>query len=168
MTSDIAAHAGRSPLWKPVLIAFVLAMGVATLGALMTDLGTWYKTLNKPSWEPPDWAFGPAWTLIFSLAALSAAFAWRGAKTKADRETIILLFVLNAFFNVFWSALFFRLMRPDWALIESVFLWISVLVPLIYLRRFSLTSSWLLVPYLLWVTFATYLNYTIVKLNPQF
>jgi len=168
VTTDIAAHPDRTPFWRPVLIAFILAMAVGGLGALMTDLGNWYHTLNKPSWEPPDWAFGPAWTLIFALAALSAAYAWRGAKTRADRETIILLFVMNAFFNVLWSALFFRLERPDWALVEAVFLWLSVLVPMLYLKRYSSTASYLLVPYLLWVTFATYLNYTIVQLNPQF
>jgi tryptophan-rich sensory protein len=156
----------RSGFWKPVIVAFILAMAVAGLGALMTDLGPWYQNLQKPSWQPPDWLFGPVWTTIFSLAALSAAFAWRQAETRADRDTIILLFIANAFFNVFWSALFFRLKRPDWALVEAVFLWFSVLVPLIYLRRYSSTSSWLLVPYLLWVTFAVALNYQITQLNP--
>jgi tryptophan-rich sensory protein len=141
-------------------------MAVGGLGGLMTDLGNWYHTLNKPSWQPPDWAFAPAWTIIFGLAGLSAAYAWRGAKTQADRDTIILLFLANAFFNVLWSALFFRLERPDWALVEAAFLWFSVLVPMLYLAKYSRTSSLLLVPYLLWVSFATVLNYKIVELNP--
>ena len=144
--STITVRTQRSGFWKPVLIAFVLAMAVAGLGALTTDLGNWYHNLQKPSWQPPDWAFGPAWTVIFALAALSAAYAWRGAETQADREKIILLFVANAFFNVLWSALFFRVHRPDWALVEAIFLWFSVLVPMIYLARFSRTASLLLVP----------------------
>ncbi len=152
--------------WKPFLIAFLAAMAVGTLGALTTDLGTWYMTLNKPWWQPPDWLFGPVWTTIFALAALSAVFAWRRAPDRPARETIILLFVASAFFNVLWSALFFRLKRPDWALIEVGFLWLSVLVPIVILARYSAKSSWLLFPYLAWVTFAGILNYEIVKLNP--
>lgn len=141
-------------------------MAVGGLGALTTDLGTWYRTLNKPSWQPPDWLFGPVWTTIFGLAALSAVFARRRATETAERETIVLLFVANAFFNILWSALFFRLKRPDWALIEVGVLWLSVLVPIFYLARYSKKASWLLVPYLVWVTFAGVLNYEIVKLNP--
>jgi translocator protein len=153
--------------WKPLLIALALAMGVGALGALTTDLGSWYQLLNKPSWQPPDWLFGPVWTTIFALAALSAVLSWRRAADRPNRETIVLLFVANAFFNLLWSALFFRLKRPDLALIEVGFLWLSVLIPIFVLRRYSVKSSWLLTPYIAWVTFAALLNYEIVKLNPS-
>ncbi len=93
----------KSSFWKPFLIAFLLAQAVGGLGALTTDLGMWYQSLNKPWWQPPDWLFGPAWTTIFALAALSAVYAWRNAATKSSRETIILLFTCNAFFNLLWS-----------------------------------------------------------------
>ncbi|MFZ1110575.1 MAG: TspO/MBR family protein [Rhodomicrobium sp.] len=164
--SETAFETPRASFWKPLFIAFVAAQAVGGLGALTTDLGTWYKALNKPWWQPPDWLFGPAWTAIFALAALSAVYAWRSAPTKASRETILVLFLSNAFFNLFWSALFFRIQRPDWALIEVGALWASVLIPILVLSRYSKTAAWLLVPYISWVTFAGILNYTIVQLNP--
>lgn len=159
---------GRSRLWLPVLAAAAAAIVVAMLGATMTDLGPWYQGLKKPSWQPPGWLFGPAWTLIFALAATAAVTAWRHAQTDAQRDWIIGLFAINGTLNVLWSLLFFRLQRPDWALIESFFLWLSVLVPIIVFYKYAKTASWLLVPYLAWVTFATYLNWQIVLLNSPF
>jgi tryptophan-rich sensory protein len=164
--SETEFSSPKSSFWKPFLIAFLLAQAVGGLGALTTDLGMWYQSLNKPWWQPPDWLFGPAWTTIFALAALSAVYAWRNAATKSSRETIVLLFTCNAFFNLLWSLLFFRFKRPDLALIEVGALWASVLIPIFVLSRFSKTSSWLLVPYISWVTFAGILNYTVVQLNP--
>ncbi len=165
-SSETTLAGPKSSFWKPFLIAFLVAQTVGGLGALTTDLGMWYRSLNKPWWQPPDWLFGPAWTVIFALAALSAVYAWRNAATKSSRETIVLLFMANAFFNLLWSALFFRLQRPDWALVEVGALWASVLIPILVLSRYSKTASWLLVPYISWVTFAGILNYTIVQLNP--
>lgn len=158
----------RSGLWLPVLAAGAAAIVVAMLGGTMTDIGPWYQSLKKPDWQPPDWAFGPAWTVIFALAALSAAFAWRDAPTHGAREWVIGLFAVNGVLNVLWTALFFRLHRPDWALIEVVLLWLSILVPLLVFARYSRPAALLLVPYLAWVSFAAYLNYTIVALNGPF
>jgi benzodiazapine receptor len=160
--------ATRSSLWLPVLGAAAVAILVASLGSTMTDLGPWYQALKKPDWQPPDWLFGPAWTLIFAFAAASGVIAWRDAPTDAQREWVIGLFAINGTLNVLWSALFFRLQRPDWALVEVVFLWLSVLAPIMVFRRYSKTASWLLVPYLAWVTFAAFLNWEIVRLNGTF
>jgi tryptophan-rich sensory protein len=151
-----------------VLVAAIAAISVASLGATMTDLGPWYQGLIKPAWQPPDWAFGPAWTIIYALTVLSAVSAWRSASERAMREWIIILFTLNGFLNVFWSLLFYRLRRPGWALIEVVFLWLSVLLPIIVFARFAKPASALLVPYLAWVTFAAVLNLAIVRLNGPF
>jgi benzodiazapine receptor len=115
---------GSSSLWLPVLAAAAAAIVVASLGMTMTDLGPWYQGLQKPSWQPPDWAFGPAWTVIFALAAISGVVAWRNAETDAQREWIIILFAINGTLNILWSALFFRFHRPDWALYEVAFLWL--------------------------------------------
>jgi tryptophan-rich sensory protein len=134
----------------------------------MTDLGPWYQELNKPSWQPPDWLFGPAWTIIFALAAVAAVAAWRSAPTEADSEWIIILFAANGILNVLWSALFFHFHRPDWALIEVPFLWLSILIPIVVFWRYSKAASALLLPYLAWVTFAAVLNYEIVRLNGPF
>ena len=160
--------ARQSSLWLPVLGAAAAAILIASLGATMTDLGPWYQALKKPSWQPPGWLFGPAWTLIFALAAASGVTAWRNAPTENQREWVIGLFAINGTLNVLWSMLFFRLQRPDWALIEVVLLWLSVLVPIIVFARYAKMASALLVPYLAWVTFAALLNWEIVRLNAPF
>ena len=157
-----------SPDWKPIVIAAAAAMAVALLGGLMTDIGPWYRSLHKPAWQPPDWAFGPAWTVIYALAAISGVIAWRDANSQQQRDTMLMLFALNAFLNVLWSLLFFRLRRPDWALMEVGLLWLSVLLLIVVLGRYSRTAALLLVPYLLWVSFASTLNWATVRLNGPF
>jgi translocator protein len=154
--------------WKPIAVAALAAAAVAVLGALMTDLGPWYLNLRKPDWQPPDWLFGPAWTLIFGLCALSGYLAWRNAPNRGGRDGVIALFALNAFLNVLWSTLFFRLRRPDWALPEAGLLWISILLMVIAFGRYSKTASFLLLPYLAWVSFATVLNWAVAELNAPF
>lgn len=151
--------------WRATGVAAAAATGVALLGGAMTDIGPWYWGLHKPSWQPPDWLFAPAWTLIFALAALSAALAWRHAPTRATREWILALFGLNALLNVAWSAIFFRLQNPAAALVEVVLLWLSILLLIVVLPRVSRGASLLLVPYLAWVSFAGVLNWAVVQLN---
>ena len=158
----------RGPIWKPVAVAAAVALFIGVLGGTLTDTGPWYQTLKKPSWQPPDWLFGPAWTTIFALAVASAVSAWRAAPGKSQRDFVIILFAINGCLNVLWSTLFFALKRPDWALIEVGFLWLAILVPMIVFWRFSRASSLLLLPYLAWVSFAAYLNLTVVRLNSPF
>ena len=153
---------------RVVLVAALAAATVAVLGGTMTDLGPWYQALAKPAWQPPGPAFGIIWTIVFALAAASGVEAWRRRSSRSTREWIIGLFSLNGFLNVFWSLLFFRLRHPDWALIEVVGLWLSVALLIVFLARFSWTSSLLLAPYLIWVSIAAVLNYEVVQLNPQF
>ncbi len=160
--------AGGGGRLLPVIVAAGAAILVASVGATMTDIGPWYQGLAKPSWQPPDWLFGPAWTLIFSLAALSAVTAWRDAPDRAAREWMVGLFAVNGVLNILWSALFFRVRRPDWALVEVVFLWLSVLALILLLRRYSRPASLLLLPYLAWVAFAAVLNLAVVRLNAPF
>ena len=164
----MTALAARTPRWKVIGSAALAALFVAMLGGLTTDIGGWYYALKKPSWQPPDWAFGPAWTLIFALTALSGVYAWEAARDRATREWLIALYAMNAFLNVLWSLLFFRLHRPDWALYEVGFLWLSVLLLIVVTRRLSGRSAALLLPYLAWVAFAAFLNYTVVQLNAPF
>jgi translocator protein len=157
-----------APPWKPILVAALAVVAVAVLGALMTDLGPWYINLKKPSWQPPDWLFGPAWTLIFGLCAMSGYLAWRNAPNRGGRDGVVALFALNGFLNVLWSALFFRLKRPDWALPEAGLLWLSILLMIVALPRYSRTASVLLVPYLAWVSLAAILNWSVITLNAPF
>lgn len=154
--------------WKPVVVAAAAALFVAMLGGLMTDIGPWYLSLKQPAWKPPDWAFGPVWTTIFALAAAAGVMGWRHAPSKSERELQLVLFALNGFLNVFWSLLYFRLHRPDWALLEVPLLWLSVLALIVVLRRSSATAAWLLGPYLVWVAIAARLNWQTVQLNGPF
>jgi translocator protein len=161
-------EAVTSRAWLPIVTAALAAAMLGVLGALVTDLSPWYYNLRKPAWQPPDWLFGPAWTLIFGLTAFAGILAWRGAWGRPDHARIIVLFAINAALNVGWSALFFRLHRPDWALLEVGFLWLSIAVLMVALWPMSRTASYLLVPYLAWVSFATILNFAIVQLNRPF
>jgi tryptophan-rich sensory protein len=151
-----------------IIVAVVLALVLSAAGGLLTEIGPWYRELKKPSWQPPDWAFGPAWTLILGMAAASGVLAWHHAPDGAARLRIGLLFGVNFFCHLVWSPLFFKFKRPDWALIEVVFLWLSILALVIGLAPYSATASWLVVPYLAWVSFAAFLNWTIVRLNGPF
>ena len=153
---------------RPIIAAALAAAAVAGLGALTTQLGSWYYQLHKPTWQPPDWLFGPAWTLIFALAALAGVLYWRRERNRDARMLIIGVFALNGFLNTLWSLLFFRLRRPDWSLYEVGFLWLSIALLIILLSRASRTAAWLLVPYLAWVSFASVLNWKIVQLNAPF
>jgi tryptophan-rich sensory protein len=150
------------------VIAAGAAAAVEAVGGMMTDLSPWYYGLRRPGWTPPDWLFAPAWTVIFALAALAAVSAWRRAPDHSARLRIIAFFALNGVLNILWSALFFRLHRPDWALIEVVFLWLSILLLILLTAPMSRTSAWLLAPYLAWVSFAAALNLAVVWLNHPF
>lgn len=152
----------------PVIIAGFVATMIALVGMTITDIGPWYHGLNQPRWAPPEAAYGVAWTAIYALTALAGVTAWLATPASRDREWLIGLFALNGFLNVMWSLLFFRLHRPDWAQIEVIFLWLSVAALIIVIWRRSMVGALLLVPYLLWVTFAGYLNLNIVQLNGPF
>lgn len=160
---------GRTGGWVvPIVVAAIGAGAVAATGGLLTELGPWYRGLVRPAIQPPDWLFGPAWTLIFTLCAVSAATAWRRASDGPRRALVVTLFAVNAALNILWTVFFFRLHRPDWALIEVVFLWASIVALIVVLRPISRPAAWLLVPYLLWVTFAGILTWRITVLNGPF
>jgi len=157
-----------TPHW--VVIAFAV-LGVAIVaigGGLMTEIGSWYEGLRFPSWRPPNWLFGPAWTLIFALVATSAVIAWEAAPDGATRQRLLALFVVNGLLNIGWSPLFFKLRRPDWALAELCVFWLSVAALIVAIAGVSTKAAWIIAPYLAWVTFAGYLNWTMVRLNGPF
>ncbi|WP_348631936.1 TspO/MBR family protein [Pontixanthobacter sp. CEM42] len=149
----------------PLIIAIAWAVILGGAGGLLTEIGPWYRDLDKPSWQPPDWLFGPAWTIILGLAAWAFYLSWTAAGTQQDRLLIGSLYAVNFICHLAWSPLFFKFKRPDWALFEVVFLWLSVLSLCILLRQYSVAASWMIVPYLVWVSFASILNWQIVKLN---
>jgi len=156
--------------WTPALIAASWAIILGGAGGALTDIGQWYRDLNKPSWQPPDWLFGPAWTTILGLAGWSFYIGITTAPSPEARQAVYVLFAANFVLHFLWSPLFFKLRRPDWALVENVFLWGSVTALMTLLPRLVGDSfpGWLNVPYFIWVSFAFVLNWKIVQLNRPF
>jgi len=148
--------------------AVFFSYATAGLGGALTELGPWYFALRHPEWKPPDAAFGAIWTLIFTLCAGSGALAWQAAGSHALRRRVAVLFAVNAVLNIVWSGLYFKLQRPDWALIEGVFLWASIWVLMVGVWRISRWASALLLPYAVWVSIAMVLNLETVRLNGPF
>lgn len=144
------------------------AVIVAVAGGVLTEMSPWYHGLRKPSWKPPDWAFGPIWTVILILAAVSAAMAWDAAPTPAARTSVFIALAVNSVLNIAWSGIFFKMRRPDWALIEVALLWLSIVALIWVLGAQSALAGWLMAPYLVWVSVASFLTFRIVQLNKPF
>ena len=165
--SDGAASAA-APAGTPrraLAVAAGAAVVVALLGGLATEIGPWYAALRRPPWQPPDWAFGPAWTLIYSLSALAAARGWQLAESAEARREWVTLWLVNAALNLLWSVLFFKLRRPDWALIENGALWLSIAWLWMAAPQGDRRVRRLIAPYFVWVSFAAILNLAVVRLN---
>ncbi len=158
----------RRRVWAAALWAALGVMAVAGLGGLATELGPWYRALKQPPWQPPDWAFGPAWSVIYLLTAIAAVRVWLRARAGRERRQWLWALAANGAINVFWSWLFFKARRPDWALAEVVLLWLSIVLLIVLARRDDVVAALLLVPYLLWVAFAASLNFAVVRLNAPF
>jgi benzodiazapine receptor len=157
-----------SARWIAIGVAAASVTVVAVLGGLLTDVGPWYENLRFPSLRPPNWLFGPAWTIIFLLVASSGVMAWERAPDGRSRAWLIGLFAVNGVLNVTWSALFFKLRRPDWAMLELVVFWLSILALLVFIDWISGLAAAIFAPYLVWVTFAGWLNLRVVQLNSPF
>lgn len=155
-----------SKSWIALAVSLAICLGAAALGAALTDLTVrdWYATLEKPSWNPPNWIFGPVWTTLYVAMAVAAWLVWR-RKDVASVSMPLAIFGLQLVLNVAWSGLFFAMRSPGLALIDVMLLWIAILATIATFARVSRPAAILLVPYLAWVSFATLLNATIWHLN---
>jgi tryptophan-rich sensory protein len=154
-------------LLRVTFISAAIALVTASFGGGLTDIGEWYQALSQPWFKPPDWAFAPAWTLIFGLSATAGAMGWLRLPA-AERTTMLALFALNIVFNVGWTVLFFVMKRPDWSVIEVAFLWASVLALVGFFWPRVRVCALCLLPYLIWVSLAWAINYEVVRLNAPF
>lgn len=155
---------------KPNYIVIPLVtICTAILGSYFTTPHiVWLNTeLITPSWQPPNYVFGPVWTTLYILTTASALLVWNKAtkKQQKERNTLMVVFGINATLNIFWSYVFFTRKDLMLAVWEAGLLALSILLLIILAKPISKVASWLLVPYLLWVSFATYLSYTIYMLN---
>lgn len=148
----------------PVLIVFVgVCILAASSGAIFMP-GKWYESLAKPWWTPPNWAFGPAWTVIFALIAYSGYVFWMAAPPE-ERLWPLVIYGVQLFFNAAWSALFFGLKRMDLALADAILMLVAIAANIAAFYQHSPEAAWLLLPYCLWVSFASVLNYAILRKN---
>lgn len=162
--------ANKKKIHWGALLGFVLGSEIiGNIGSLATfsQITTWYATLNKPSFQPPNWLFGPVWTILFALMGISLYLIWsqRSAKTTAQVDAAVKIFALQFALNVLWSFLFFGFHEPYLAFIEICILWLAIVATIIQFKGISRTAAWLLLPYLAWVSFASVLNYAVSRLN---
>lgn len=150
--------------WLKLAISVLLPLLAGFVGGLFTSssVSTWYLTLNKPFFNPPDWVFGPVWTLLYILMGLSFYLVW---VNKKKNNLALSIFGIQLFLNLLWSVLFFGLRNPLFAFIEIIFLWAAILCAIILFYRIDKNASYLLIPYILWVSFAAVLNLYLVVLN---
>jgi len=156
--------------WKAaaaLILCIAACLAAGGLGAVATSrsVASWYPVLNKPSWTPPNWLFGPVWTLLYIAMGVAV---WRVART-ADRQRVggaIALFAAQLLLNAGWSFLFFGARRPGWAALEILALWAAIAATLRAFARIDPWAAGLLVPYLAWVSYAAALNLAIWRLNP--
>jgi len=143
--------------------AIVLTFGAAYVGSRF-PVDEWYTALSKPSWNPPNWLFGPVWSVLYILMAISAWLVWR-EEGLLGAIVPLSIFILQLVLNAAWSWLFFGLHELGIAFVEIVTLWVAIIVNITLFWRLKPISGILLIPYLLWVTFASVLNYTLWRLN---
>ncbi len=149
-----------------LVISLLVCFAAGGIGGLATTQGLddWYDTLNKPTWNPPSWIFAPVWTTLYGLMGIAVWLVWLGSETQ-EAKPAISWFVTQLVLNGLWSVLFFGLQTPGGALIEIVFLWLSIIATTVLFFRHSKIAGGLMTPYLLWVGFAAFLNFTIWNLN---
>ncbi len=146
------------------LCAWLLASYSAAATGAFFSPGEWYASLNKPSWNPPGWVFGPVWTALYTMMAVAAWLVWRRGGFAAQRRPLA-WFLVQLGLNAAWTPVFFGLQRPDLALVVIVLLWLAIVGTIRAFRPVSRPAAWLLAPYLAWVSFATVLNATLWQMN---
>jgi len=152
--------------WIKLVIAVLVCQLAGIAGAIYTSgsLTTWYAALAKPLFNPPNWIFAPVWITLFLLMGISLWLVWQKEKKK-NINTAFVFFSIQLVLNAMWSAFFFGMQNPLYALIDIALLWLAILATILSFWKISKSASYLLVPYILWVTFAAVLNFYIWRLN---
>ncbi len=150
-----------------LIISIALCQMAGFVGAIFTSssIPTWYAGLNKPSFNPPNWIFGPVWTILFLMMGISFYIIWNLGIDKKDVKAALIIFGVQLLINILWSVIFFGMQSPFYAFIEIIILWIAILFTIIKFYNLSPVAAYLLIPYILWVSFAAVLNFSIWRLN---
>ena len=152
--------------WISLLPFLIVCFGAAGIGSLATNssVKTWFPQLHRPEWTPPNWVFGPVWTVLYLMMAISAWLVWRSWNWTASRLAL-LLFAIQLTLNILWSVTFFGLRKVGPAFAEILLLWMMIIATAVAFYPLSLLAAWLLLPYIAWAAFASYLNFRIWQMN---
>jgi benzodiazapine receptor len=152
--------------WISLIVFVAICLAVELVSGVFTraSVRDWYVTLNKPSWTPPGWVFGPVWTVLYLLMGVAAWLIWR-ERGSADIRPALAAFFVQLALNLLWSILFFGMQDPRLAFWDILLLWIAIAVTVALFWTVRPMAAVLLTPYLAWVTYATVLNYTIWQMN---
>lgn len=150
-----------------ITILLIICLGIGYASSLVTQNGieTWYPTLEKPSFNPPNWLFGPVWTALYICIAIAGGIIWDKIDTNPVAKKAMLFFIIQLVLNILWSFLFFGLKNPLIALLEIILLLLMIYETYMLFGKINKTASYLFIPYLLWVSFALFLNASIWWLN---
>jgi translocator protein len=152
-------------------VMLVISVGVCLLIGFISgrltagETETWYPTLKKPEWNPPNWVFFPVWTTLYVLMGIALFLVWKRPEESKAKQLALSLFGIQLFLNFCWSIIFFTFHAIEWALVDIVMLWMAILLTIGSFFSMSRVAAWFLWPYAFWVTFAAVLNYSIVMLN---
>lgn len=147
--------------WFALAAFLLITFSAPALSAIIEMPGAWYAGLKKPALNPPSWVFGPVWTLLYTLMAVAAWLVWQ---RRGFRRPLLLYFI-QLTLNAVWTPVFFGMHALGPALVVIVLMWVVIVLTLLSFKRVNNAAGWLLVPYLGWVTFATYLNWSLWRLN---
>lgn len=152
--------------WGLLAISIFTPFTAGILGSAFTTpaVQSWYQTIYRPTWNPPSWLFGPVWTLLYILMGVALYLVWSKKQTKG-KNLAMSIFLVQLILNAFWSVIFFGLGNFWFAFVEIVFLWLFIVLTIAQFWKINKTASLLLLPYILWVSFAAFLNFTIATLN---
>ena len=151
----------------PFIISLAITLAIGFVASIFTrpEIGGWYATLKKPSFNPPNIAFPLVWTILYVLMAIAAYLVWKQRNRVVTYRTTAVIYFIQLLLNFFWSIVFFGMHQILGALVIIVLLWVSLIFNIKWFGKFSKTAAWLLVPYILWVSFAGLLNLNIYLLN---
>jgi len=151
----------------PFLICLLIALSAGAIGGLFTSqsVDIWYKTINKPSFTPPDAVFGPVWSTLFTMMGIASYLVWRRRKKVFGYSWALVVYILQLVLNIMWSFLFFYQHQLGLAVIEVGVFLLTIIINALIFYRISKVAGLLFIPYILWVGFASYLTYSIFILN---
>lgn len=154
-------------VFPKILIAVIVCLGIGFFSSFATQssIDTWYESLNKPFFNPPDWIFGPVWTILYILMGIAAGLVWSKGFYHKWVQTALYHFIFQLLFNGLWSIVFFGFQSPGFAFLIILVLLVLIILTIKWFKVVSKRAAYLLYPYLLWVIFATVLNFSIWQMN---